>query len=122
MAAMLTSLLYKPHVSPAFSSVEPPLQPFKFSIFVAGFKAKDPRYAELFPKTPIVARTLHVLGKADVIVGEGDHSHWEVQSLLTYRTADRTLPLVEAFADSRTEWHDGTSDGYELKCKAKRLL
>ncbi|GAA5857270.1 hypothetical protein JCM5353_003595 [Sporobolomyces roseus] len=94
-AAILTALVENPSLDPVFeaapkdSSIPWPPKPFKFAILSAGFFPLDPRttaYFETKPKTP----TLHVLGRGDTIVGE-----------------ERSVPLTQAFVDSRVEWHTG---------------
>ncbi|GAA5971968.1 hypothetical protein JCM3765_005583 [Sporobolomyces pararoseus] len=102
-AAILTALVENPSLDPVFSapskdpSVQWPPKPFDFAILSAGFYPLDPRTLAYFaekPKTP----TLHVLGRGDTIVGE-----------------ERSVPLTEAFVDSRVEWHTG---GHHTPSKA----
>lgn len=94
-AAILTALCENPQLDPVFAkpSEDPnvtwPPPPFKFAILSAGFFPLDPRTAALFDK-PLSTPTLHVLGRADTIVGE-----------------ERSVPLTKVFDDARVEWHDG---------------
>lgn len=80
MAAMLASVLHTPSLHPAFTQISPPIDPFSFSVLVAGFKSIDPSHTSFFPSSGLDINTCHVLGKGDTIVGE-----------------DRTKPLVDAF-------------------------
>lgn len=115
-AAILTALVENPSLDPIFSapskdpSVQWPPKPFDFAILSAGFYPLDPRTLAYFaekPKTP----TLHVLGRGDTIVGEGELFH--LRCLLSFRLifqsppTERSVPLTEAFVDSRVEWHTG---------------
>ncbi|GAA5899568.1 alpha/beta hydrolase [Sporobolomyces salmoneus] len=102
-AAILTALVEDVSLDPVFSappkdpSVQWPPKPFDFAILSAGFLPLDPRTLAYFatkPKTP----TLHVLGRGDTIVGP-----------------ERSVPLTEAFEDSRVEWHSG---GHHTPSKA----
>lgn len=91
MASILTALMERPHLHPAFSAPsDPPLQPFRFSILVAGFYPLDARCQALFAEGPLKTPSLHVLGRGDTIVG-----------------SERSLPLVDMFEGARVEWHDG---------------
>lgn len=100
MAALLTALLVNPTLHPSFAEFSPALPTFEYSIFVAGFKSVDAAHASFFPpvRPPIQSKTLHVLGRGDSLVGD-----------------DRSRPLVESFANSRVEWHDG---GHHVPAKA----
>lgn len=60
-----------------------------FCIAVAGFKPPGEVSAALFEPS-YATKTLHVLGKNDVIVVE-----------------ERSRTLVERSANGRVEWHDG---------------
>ncbi|KAK4057701.1 Family of serine hydrolases 3 [Microbotryomycetes sp. JL221] len=102
-AAILTALVENPSLHPAFaaSSYNPavtwPPQQFKFTILSSGFLPLDPRTKRMFDE-PLKTPSLHILGRGDTIVG-----------------TDRSLPLVDAFADARVEWHDG---GHHIPSKA----
>ncbi|KAG0666157.1 hypothetical protein C6P46_005508 [Rhodotorula mucilaginosa] len=102
-AAILAALCENPQLDPVFArpSQDPnvawPPAPLKFAILSAGFFPLDPRTAAYFD-TPLKTPTLHVLGRADTIVGE-----------------DRSVPLTKVFDDSRVEWHDG---GHHTPSKA----
>ncbi|GAA5980279.1 hypothetical protein JCM11641_005527 [Rhodosporidiobolus odoratus] len=102
-AAILAALVENPTLDPIFaapssdSSVQWPPKPFKFAILSAGFFPLDPQTSAYFTSKPTTP-TLHVLGKGDTIVGE-----------------DRSIPLTQAFADARVEWHDG---GHHTPSKA----
>ncbi|GAA5921878.1 hypothetical protein JCM1841_000960 [Sporobolomyces salmonicolor] len=94
-AAILAALVENPQLDPVFSAPPKdentpwPPKPFDFAILSAGFLPLDPKvkaYFDVKPKTP----TLHVLGRADTIVGE-----------------ERSIPLTHAFVNARVEWHDG---------------
>lgn len=94
-AAILAALCENPQLDPVFAkpSEDPnvtwPPPPFKFAILSAGFFPLDPRTSAYF-ETPLKTPTLHVLGRADTIVGE-----------------ERSVPLTKVFHDARVEWHDG---------------
>lgn len=102
-AAILAALCENPQLDPVFArpSQDPnvtwPPAPLKFAILSAGFFPLDPRTAAYFD-TPLKTPTLHVLGRADTIVGE-----------------DRSVPLTKVFDDSRVEWHDGGQSPRQLR-------
>ncbi|KAJ3554426.1 hypothetical protein NM688_g3117 [Phlebia brevispora] len=90
MAAMVAALLEKPEVYPPFMiDGKPPHPPLDFCIAVAGFKPPGPTCAALF-ENGYSTKTLHVLGRGDVIVVE-----------------ERSKSLVEVSTNKRVEWHDG---------------
>jgi hypothetical protein len=71
LAALLQSSLIKdPH---------PTHPPFKFSIIVGGFKSVDPAHDSLFP---IDARSVHIVGRGDVIVDEGKFYYLAIRRAL----------------------------------------
>ena len=84
MAAMLAAVLENPSLYPSFATMEPnagPVHPpFRFAILAAGFKPADPVFAALFDKK-LRTPSLHILGRADTIVGEGERrpAHCRVQ-------------------------------------------
>lgn len=83
MAAMLASLVERPSLHPVFAAPgkDWPPPPFKFAIIGSGFLPMDPRCAPWFsPK--VETPSLHILGRADTIVGEGEWkldlvSYWD---------------------------------------------
>lgn len=86
-AAILAALVENPQLDPVFSAPPKdentpwPPKPFDFAILSAGFLPLDPKvkaYFDVKPKTP----TLHVLGRADTIVGEGESSSYCTHSLV----------------------------------------
>ncbi|KAK4704141.1 hypothetical protein P7C70_g2079, partial [Phenoliferia sp. Uapishka_3] len=87
LAAIVTALVEKPELHPAFASCTHP--PFRFSVIAAGFEPLDPRASKLF-YTPVKTPSLHIIGKADPIVVE-----------------ERSLKLADGFLDARVEFHDG---------------
>lgn len=124
-AAILAALVENPSLDPIFSappkdpSVAWPPKPFDFAILSAGFFPLDPRTLKYFatkPKTP----TLHVLGRGDTIVGEGagalDVSPGNCKLMSSCRISERSVPLTEAFEDSRVEWHTGGELGALSPC------
>lgn len=95
LAGILSSILEHPPLHPAFS--EPPLteqKPLKAVILVSGFKPagllhmwrKDDQDSDI----KLVTRSLHVVGRTDLIIGE-----------------ERTNSLIQVYSDPRVEWHDG---------------
>ncbi|KZT69633.1 FSH1-domain-containing protein [Daedalea quercina L-15889] len=90
MAAILAALLEKPGVHPPFLiNGEPPHPPLEFCVAVAGFRPSSPLCdAILLPS--FSTRTLHILGRTDVIVVE-----------------ERSKTLLDISANKRIEWHDG---------------
>lgn len=76
-AAILTALVENPSLDPVFSappkdaSTTWPPKPFDFAILSAGFFPLDPRTQAYFATKPTTP-TLHVLGRGDTIVGEGN--------------------------------------------------
>ena len=106
-AAILTALLEKPHLHPAFKGIAHP--PLKFAIISCGFLplgqysfllhcaramtdlscSADESLKELF-STPIQTPSLHIIGRGDTIVGP-----------------ERSQPLIDSFLSPRVEYHDG---------------
>ena len=95
-AAILTALVENPSLDPVFaaapkdSSIPWPPKPFKFAILSAGFFPLDPRTTAYFatkPKTP----TLHVLGRGDTIVGEGELPSFSSEAFATVTDASTLL-------------------------------
>lgn len=82
--------LAKPDLHPLFPS-NPHLQPFKFLISVGGFLPTpvEPDLSHFFP-LPASLKTLHIIGKNDIVV-----------------TEEKSLTLVRASQDARLEYHDG---------------
>lgn len=79
VAAIVSALLARPSLHPAFAS--PPLRadqgPLKAVIVVAGFKLEEPGTwyaADESGKGKMGTPSLHVLGDADLIVGDGARS------------------------------------------------
>ncbi|PBK77587.1 FSH1-domain-containing protein [Armillaria solidipes] len=90
VAALLCALLEKPESYPPFLiDGKPPHPPFKFCVAVAGLKITDPLADVLFNPT-YSTPTLHIIGKADVIV-----------------TSDRSQELIDVSSNKRIEEHDG---------------
>lgn len=113
MAAMVASLVERPSLHPVFAAPgkDWPPAPFKFAIIGSGFLPMDPRCAPWFsPK--VETPSLHILGRADTIVGEGESGldldlGSEEKLIMGFRSADRSMALVNAFVDPRVERHDG---------------
>ncbi|KAF9810436.1 hypothetical protein IEO21_06934 [Rhodonia placenta] len=90
MAAILAALLEKPAVHPPFLiDGQPPHLPLQFCVSVAGFRPRSPLVDTILLPS-YSTRTLHVLGRTDVIVVE-----------------ERSKPLLELSSNKRVEWHDG---------------
>ncbi|WAQ83612.1 hypothetical protein PtA15_4A60 [Puccinia triticina] len=94
LAGIISSILEHPSLHTAFSV--PPLtaqKPFKAAILVSGFQLHHPPVWHSNSDgthTKLNTRSLHVIGKTDVIVGE-----------------DRSQSLVDVFTNPRVERHDG---------------
>jgi len=90
MAAILAALLEKPAVHPPFLiNGEPPHPPLQFCVAVAGFRPGSPLCdVILLPSYP--TRSLHILGRTDVIVVE-----------------ERSKTLLDISSNKRVEYHDG---------------
>lgn len=86
-AAILTALLERPQLHPAFKGISHP--PFKFAIISCGFLPLDESLTELFSK-PVETPSLHIIGRGDTIVGP-----------------ERSQPLIDSFLEPRVEFHDG---------------
>jgi len=90
MAALLATLLERPHSYPPFLvDGEAPHPPFKFCVAVSGFKAPGFLSAEIFG-TSYSTPTLHVLGRNDVII-----------------IKERSKGLLDLSQNKRLEEHDG---------------
>jgi len=90
LAGLLTAVMLRPELHPAFANpADPPLKPLKFAIIAGGFKAVDPAF-ESFWSHPIETPSLHIIGRSDHIVG-----------------LDRTLPYLNCFVNPRPEYHEG---------------
>ncbi|EKM81246.1 hypothetical protein AGABI1DRAFT_112919 [Agaricus bisporus var. burnettii JB137-S8] len=89
-AAIIAALLEKPETYPPFLvDGKPPHPPMQFCIAVSGFKLTDPICDPIF--TPSFStRTLHVLGRNDIIVIE-----------------ERSRKLIDVSSNKRVEEHDG---------------
>ncbi|KAH9920927.1 FSH1-domain-containing protein [Fomitopsis serialis] len=90
MAAILAALLEKPAVHPPFLiNGEPPHPPLQFCVAVAGFRPVSPLCdVILLPSYP--TRSLHILGRTDVIVVE-----------------ERSRTILDISSNKRVEYHDG---------------
>ncbi|KAF9479353.1 FSH1-domain-containing protein [Pholiota conissans] len=90
LAALLTSLLERPHLYPPFLiDGKSPHPPFKFCIAVSGFRMRD-SFCDPFFSPPYETPTLHVIGKTDALVSE-----------------ESSRRLVEASKNPRVEEHEG---------------
>jgi predicted esterase len=90
LAGILTALLERPHLYPPFLvDGKPPHPPFEFCIAVAGFRLADPLADTIFSE-PFNTKTLHVLGRNDIMV-----------------PMERAKHLLEISANKRLEEHDG---------------
>ncbi|TFL02817.1 serine hydrolase FSH [Pterulicium gracile] len=90
LAALLAALLERPHIHPPFLvDGNPPHPPFDFCVAVAGFRLRDP-IADAILSEPFNTRTLHVLGRTDIMV-----------------PTERARHLLDLSANSRLEEHDG---------------
>ncbi|KAI0724157.1 FSH1-domain-containing protein [Fomitopsis betulina] len=90
MAAILAALLEKPEVHPPFLvNGQPPHPPLKFCVSVSGFLPHSP-LCDTILLPSFSTRTLHILGKMDVIVVE-----------------ERSKPALEISTNKRVEYHDG---------------
>jgi hypothetical protein len=82
--------LERPEILPSFlidgSSPHPP---FSFAVCVAGFRPRGTLSDVIFER-PYETRTLHVLGRTDIIVVE-----------------ERARPLLDITANKRVIWHEG---------------
>ncbi|KAI5835415.1 hypothetical protein K523DRAFT_228254 [Schizophyllum commune Tattone D] len=89
-ASLISALLERPETYPPFLvDGKPPHPPFEFCINVAGFKVRDPLFAQTYGagySTP----TLHVIGRNDVVV-----------------IPERSQTLVDVSLNGRLELHDG---------------
>uniref|UniRef100_D8QA76 Serine hydrolase domain-containing protein n=1 Tax=Schizophyllum commune (strain H4-8 / FGSC 9210) TaxID=578458 RepID=D8QA76_SCHCM len=89
-ANLISALLERPETYPPFLvDGKPPHPPLEFCINVAGFKVRDPLFAETYGagySTP----TLHVIGRNDVVV-----------------IPERSQTLVDVALNGRLELHDG---------------
>ncbi|KAL1744841.1 serine hydrolase FSH [Schizophyllum fasciatum] len=89
-ASLIAALLERPETYPPFLvDGKPPHPPFEFCINVAGFKVRDPAFADTYGSgysTP----TLHIIGRNDVVV-----------------VPERSQTLVDASLNGRLEQHDG---------------
>jgi len=91
MAALTSALLEQPSRLNYFMiDGEPPHPPLRFSVYVSGFKPRDPKLVHLFDDEKLKTPSLHVLGHNDVIVGIA-----------------RSQTLIDVCESSRVEWHDG---------------
>ncbi|KAG8939116.1 hypothetical protein FRC00_014173, partial [Tulasnella sp. 408] len=83
--------LERPHLYPQILvDGKPPQPPFKFGIFVGGFKPLAAPLAAVFSEGPITTPTVHVIGKNDTIV-----------------YAPRSQTLIDVCENPRVEQHDG---------------
>ncbi|KAG8988358.1 hypothetical protein FRB90_002801 [Tulasnella sp. 427] len=90
-AGLLCAMLERPHLYPQILvDGKLPQPPFKFGIFVGGFKPVPPPLAAVFSEGPVTTPTLHVIGRNDVIV-----------------YAPRSQTLIDACQSPRVEQHDG---------------
>lgn len=87
---LIFSQLERPEILPSFlidgSSPHPP---FSFAVCVAGFRPRGTLSDVIFER-PYETRTLHVLGRTDIIVVE-----------------ERARPLLDITANKRVIWHEG---------------
>ncbi|KAL1729508.1 serine hydrolase FSH [Schizophyllum commune] len=89
-ASLISALLERPETYPPFLvDGKPPHPPFEFCINVAGFKVRDPLFAETYG-TGYSTPTLHVIGRNDVVV-----------------IPERSQTLVDVSLNGRLELHDG---------------
>lgn len=89
LASLLTSVLERPNLHPAFAG-KPAIKPFRFAIFCSAF-LPTPTVPDLRAWYPIAPTpTLHVVGRTDVVISE-----------------KRSLALFDQCDDARLEYHDG---------------
>jgi len=89
-AALISALLERPNIHPPFLvDGQTPHPPFRFCVAVSGFKVMDP-ICDPFYSPSLATRTLHVIGRTDVVVIE-----------------ERSRQLVEVSTNKRVEEHDG---------------
>lgn len=85
LAVILSSILESSQNHPAFTD----LQPFDYTISIAGLKSRDPKNAVYYTHL-LQGRNLQVIGRADAIVSD-----------------ERSAELITCAAQPRVEYHQG---------------